>query len=327
MTSALLTLMAAAAAPVPLQIPTNMLDTVQQAQSLNDVDQNTQADDVRLRDDANDRMTVPVSLSGIGPYRFLVDTGSNRSAISTAVAARLGLAIGERADLHTVTGVRNVRTATVPNLQLSNSALRIVDAPVLEAEHMGADGILGTDMLRSQRVVFDFEKRLMTVVPSAQRAPRESGEIVVTGRLKNGRLIVTNAVADRNDIIVILDTGSEVSVGNDALRLRLGNSRLLRKSGAIELESVTGDILQGEYTFVKALEMGEVTLANLAVVFADVHTFKQLGFDDRPALLLGMNALRAFKKVSIDFANRRVRLLPPHSSREADTRMAALTRR
>ena len=313
MTPALLTLLAAAAAPVPLQVPTSQLDTVEQAQSLNDVDQSTQADDVRLRDDANDRMTVPVSLSGIGPYRFLVDTGSNRSAISSDVAARLGLEVGERADLHTVTGVRNVTTATVPNLQLSNSALRIIDAPVLEAEHMGADGILGTDMLRSQRVVFDFEKRLMTIVPSAQRVPRESGEIVVTGRLRNGRLIVTNASADRNDIIVILDTGSEVSVGNDALRRRLGNSRMLRKTGAIELESVTGDLLQGEYTFVKSLEMGEVTLANLAIVFADVHTFKQLGFDERPALLLGMNALRAFKKVSIDFANKKLRLLMPET--------------
>ena len=313
MTPALLMMMAAAAAPAPLQIPTNMLDTVQQAHSLNETDQTTQSDDVRLRDDANARMTVAVSLSGIGPYRFLVDTGSNRSAISTDVAARLGLDVGERADLHTVTGVRNVKTATVPNLQLSNSALRIVDAPVLEARHMGADGILGTDMLRSQRVVFDFEKRLMTIVPSEQRVPRESGEIVVTGRLKNGRLIVTNASADNNSIIVILDTGSEVSVGNDALRQRLGNSRMLRKTGAIELESVTGDILEGEYTFVRSLEMGEVTLANLAVVFADVHTFKQMGYDERPALLLGMNALRAFKKVSIDFANKKLRLLMPQS--------------
>ena len=163
------------------------------------------------------------------------------------------------------------------------------------------------------RVVFEFEKRLMTIGPSAQRVPRESGEIVVTGRLRNGRLIVTNASADRNDIIVILDTGSEVSVGNDALRRRLGNSRMLRKTGAIELESVTGDLLQGEYTFVKSLEMGEVTLANLAIVFADVHTFKQLGFDERPALLLGMNALRAFKKVSIDFANKKLRLLMPET--------------
>lgn len=323
MTAVLLALLAAAGAPGQPPIPTSKFETVRQAQPLTGVDRSTQADDVRLRDDANDRMTVPVSLSGTGPFRFLVDTGSNRSAISSDVAARLGLVVGERADLHTVTGIRSVQTATVPNIQLSNSAQRIIDAPVLEAQHMGADGILGTDLLRSQRVVFDFENRLMTIVPSAQRVRRESGEIVVTGRLKNGRLIVTNAVADGNEIVVVLDTGSEVSVGNEALRRRLGNSRLLRKTGAVELESVTGDILQGEYMFVKGVEMGDVTLVNLAVVFADVHTFKQLGFDDRPALLLGMNALRAFKKVSIDFANKKLRLLLPETGSLESFRLAA----
>lgn len=307
-----LTALAIAAAPLQAQPSTSTFDTVSQP---NEVDDTTRADDVHFRKDGNDRMTVPVHLSGNGPFRFLVDTGASRTAISSDVAARLGLRIGDAAALHSVTGMSMVQTATVQNLQLSESALKIVDAPVLEAKHMGADGILGTDSLRSKRVVFDFERRVMTIVPSEQRVPREKGTIVVTGRLRNGRLIVTNASADDNTITVVLDTGSEVSVGNDALRVRLGNSGLLKSGGAVELESVTGDILPGEYTFLKTLAMGDVTLTNLAVVFADAHTFKQLGLDKRPALLLGMNALRAFKKVSIDFANKKLRmLLPDHGS-------------
>ena len=64
--------------------------------------------------------------------------------------------------------------------------------------------------------------------------------------------------------------------------------------------------------------MAGVTLKNLAIVFADAHTFKQLGFDKKPALLLGMNAMRSFKKVSIDFASRKLRVVvPEHSSLEA----------
>ncbi len=308
---AILTFFAAAVA-APIQPPpnTSVFDTV----SHDVIDQTTQADDVKMRKDDNDRMTVAVRISGSGPYRFLVDTGADRTAISSALAARVGLRVGEKAALHTMTGVSSVRTATVPSLQLSRSDLRIVDAPVLEAENMGADGILGTDSLRSQRVVLDFEKNLMTIVPSAQKVvPKEEGSIVVTGRLKNGRLIVTNAVADGNSITVVLDTGSEVSVGNEALRRRLGNSGLLRSNGAIQLESVTGEVLQGEYSFVKNLEVGEVTLANLAVVFADAHTFDKLGLAQRPALLLGMNALKAFRKVSIDFANKKLRVMLPET--------------
>ena len=58
------------------------------------------------------------------------------------------------------------------------------------------------------------------------------------------------------------------------------------------------------------------------LMFADAHTFKLLGYDKKPAMLLGMNAMRAFKKVSIDFANRRLRVvIPEHSA--LDLRVAA----
>jgi predicted aspartyl protease len=268
-------------------------------------------------------MTVPVTVGGNGPFRFLVDTGADRTAISSAVAAQLGLETSEEASLHSLTGMSTVKTATVRNLKLSERDLNIADAPVLDAGNMGADGILGTDSLRSQRVVFDFQNNLMTIVPAEERVPREDGVIVVTGKLRNGRLIVTNAIADGNVITVVLDTGAEVSIGNEALRARLTRSGLVKSTGAVGLESVTGDILQGEYTFVKRLEVGDVNLANLAVVFADAHTFSRLGLDRRPALLLGMNALRAFKKVSIDFASKKLRVILPETGSLNPVLMAA----
>jgi predicted aspartyl protease len=313
-------LVSTSAAPATAQSALSVFDTIQQRQ---DVDSTTQAQDVKIRTDQSQRMTVPVQVDGTGPFRFLVDTGADRTAISSAVAARVGLAAGEEASLHTVTGTSTVQTATVQNLQLNQNGMKIIDAPILDADKMGADGILGTDSLRSQRVVFDFDKNLMTIVPSEQQVAREDGTIVVTGHLKNGRLIVTNAVADGNTITVILDTGAEVSVGNEALRRRLGNSGLVKSTGAVDLQSVTGDLLQGEYTFVKRLEVGDVTLANLAVVFADAHTFQKLGLEKRPALLLGMNALRAFKKVSIDFANRKLRVILPETGELDRVLMAA----
>ena len=48
---------------------------------------------------------------------------------------------------------------------------------------------------------------------------------------------------------------------------------------------------------------------------------KQLKLDKTPTLLLGMNAFRAFKKVSIDFANRKFRVVVPERS-ELETRLA-----
>ncbi len=287
------------------------------------VDKTTQTEDVRFKTAVDDRMTVPVLLSGTGPFRFLVDTGADRTAISRQVASRLNLAAGSGASLHSVTGVSNVSTAKVPSLQLTRKALRIADAPVLESANMGADGILGTDSLASQRVVFDFAAQTMSIVPSSTPDFRdEPGTIIVEARRRNGRLVVTDAVADGRDLTVVLDTGSQVTIGNEALRQSLSKGSVSAETHPVELMSVTGEKLAGEYMFLRSLEIGGVTLKNLAIVFAPAHTFKQLKLDRKPALLLGMNAIRAFKKVSIDFANRRLRVILPQTS-ELQAELAA----
>ena len=112
----------------------------------------------------------------------------------------------------------------------------------------------------------------------------------------------------------MIDTGSQVTIGNEALRKKLLDRDLVNVAQKVEIESVTGEKIMGDYMFVRELDIGGMTLKNLAIVFADAHTFKQLGLDRKPALLLGMNAIRAFKKVSIDFANRKFRVVLPEES-------------
>ena len=287
-----------------------------------DIDRTTQSQDVRFRDARGDRMTVPVRLGGVGPYQFLVDTGADRSAVSSAIAVRLALAPAGSVSLHSSTGVTTVSTAKVPSLEFTRPAHKLIEAAVLESANMGADGIVGADVLRSQRVQFDFENKTMTIVPAAVPDFRtEPGTIVVEARRKNGRLILTDAVANGQTVTVVLDTGSEVCVGNEALRQRLLGRNLVDGRETVQLQSVTGDMIAGDYMFVRKLQLGGITLENLAVVFVDAHTFKQLKLDKTPALLLGMNAFRAFKKVSIDFANRKFRVVVPERS-ELETRLA-----
>ena len=289
-----------------------------------DVDKTSQTEDIRFRTEQNDRMTVPVRLSGSGPYRFLVDTGSDRTAVSRELAARLKLQAGDSATVHGVAGATAVATASVPDLRVTRKQVRVIDAPLLEGANMGADGILGVDSLRSQRIMFDFEAKTMSIVPSATPDFREEpGTIVVQGHRRNGRLIVTEATANGQPVTVIIDTGAEVTVGNAALRRALSKSKMITGPlQQVELESVTGQRLAGEYMFVRELSIDGIELKGLAVVFADAHTFKQLKLVDKPALLLGMNAMRAFKKVSIDFANRRLRVIIPGQT-SLDTRLAA----
>jgi predicted aspartyl protease len=310
----------AASAPLASQPATTRVSAESGPMS---IDRTTQTEDVKFETERNDRMTVPVLLSGTGPYRFLVDTGADRTAISTEIAAQLRLSPGEKASLHSVAGVTRVTTATVPSLQLTRKPVRIVDAPLLQRANMGADGILGVDSLRSQRVMFDFEAKTMSIVPAATPDFRdEEGTIVVRALRRNGRLVVTDALANKRPLTVVLDTGAQLSVGNAALRRQLEADNSIVSERQVELSSVAGEKLLGDILLIRELNIGGVKMRDLGVIFVPAHAFKQMKLENRPAMLLGMNAMRAFKKVSIDFARRKMRVVLPESG-EADLRVAS----
>lgn len=303
-------------APAFGQTATTKLDAVSGVQP---IDNTTQAQDVKLRTDRDDRMTVPVRLSGSGPYQFLVDTGADRTAVSRNLVAKLALPSAGGAQLHSITGVTQIGTARVQDVRLTRKP-ETIDAAVLDSAYMGADGIVGSDLLRSERVQFDFEKKTMTIVPSATPEGRDDGQaIVIRAWRKNGRLVVTDADVDGQRLTVVLDTGSDISIANEALRQRLSHDDLVDLGQTIDLESVTGAKIPGACMSIRQMEIGGITLSNLAILVTDAHTFKQLGLQNKPALLLGMNAMRAFKKVSIDFASKKFRVvLPEHSELQVE---------
>ncbi len=267
-------------------------------------------DKVAMGVDSHDRMTVPVRLAGAGPFRFLVDTGSDRTAISSELAARLRLATGPGAVLHSATGQSRAQMVVIADLTLSRKAIRRIDAPMLAAIDIGADGILGIDSLRAHRLLFDFPARTLSITSAEGRNDLDGeGAIVVRAQRREGRLVITDAAADGKHVSVVLDTGSQMSVGNAALRRALERRGKLELLGPIELVSVTGEALRGELAMVRELQIGGATITQLAMVFAEAHTFRQLGLDRAPAILLGMNGLRSFDKVSIDFESKKLRLL------------------
>jgi len=287
------------------------------------IDSTTITDEVAIGRDIGDRMTVAVSVAGKGPYRFLVDTGSERTVISRQLASRLRLESGKNAVLHSVIGVNDVNTVFIPHLRISNNIISVVDAPALEASHIGADGMLGIDSLRSQRVMFDFKAQTMSITPSNKPLERLDGQtIVVRARSRHGRLIFSQARVDGQKVTIIIDTGSQVTIGNLALQRRLMKRRLLTVPTSVTIESVTGDKFDAQVALLKKLELGNVQIADLAVAFTDAHIFNQLDLKNQPALLLGMNAMRAFDRVSIDFESKKVRFVMPGTSMRETYRLA-----
>jgi hypothetical protein len=120
----------------------------------------------------------------------------------------------------------------------------------------------------------------------------------------------------------IVDTGSPITIGNEALRERLLRSGRIQPDQVIQLTSVTGAQLQVGYTTTRRVRIGDAVVHDLPIAFAGIQLFDELGLADRPAILLGMDALQLFERVSIDFGTRRLRLLPGPSSASQQARQA-----
>jgi predicted aspartyl protease len=289
---------------------------------------------LRYDEDLAQRMTVPVTIGGRGPYRFVVDTGAERTVLSQEVASSLGLIDSGDVTLTSITDVLSVPTVSVPQLSVGRRSVRDVRAPILSEENLGAHGLLGTDSLQNMRVDLDFEKGEMyiTRLRLAQGRPGDGsmivrggdGTIVVTGRTLLGRMILTDATVDGQRVRVVVDTGSAVTIGNSALRERLARRHRDMPSQPIEVTSVTGGTMRMDYTRTGQVRIGGAHLLNFPIGFADVRLFRELNLHDEPAMLLGMDALRLFRQVSIDFATRRLRLVPgPSSFGQPNVRFAA----
>lgn len=264
--------------------------------------------------DNGTRMTVPVTIGASGPFRFIVDTGAERTVISRELAGRLGLARGRDVRVTAMTGIANVGTVVIPMISVGTITGAQIEAPAFEYRHLGALGMLGIDTLQHHAITIDFDNKVMTVAPATKvkkTRPAAPDEIIVHAKNLFGQLVVTDAFYRGRRIRVILDTGSVVSMGNLALKKQVMRRR---KTQSISLLSVTGEFLQADYTQIDEVKVAGVDFANLPVAFADAAPFKHFGLTDRPALLLGMDALRLFRRVRIDFPNREVRFLLPRDA-------------
>jgi predicted aspartyl protease len=267
----------------------------------------TPPDSVALGTDRSERMTVPVRVDGSAEIPFVIDTGAERTVISRQLADRLNLAAGPVRNLITVTGSGKVNTVLVPHLELSGTKVRGIEAPALDQAHMGAQGMLGIDSLKSRRVTIDFKKNEMKVTPSRRVEDSDPETIVVTARSKFGQLILVDARFLGERVRVIVDTGAQTSIGNMALLNRLQKRKKLGALQTVMLSSVTGQSVPAQYAQVDRIQIGGVDMNNIPVAFLDAEPFKRFGLANQPAMLLGMDALRLFERVSVDFANKQVR--------------------
>ena len=110
------------------------------------------------RRDRIGRIWAPVYMNGQGPFRLVLDTGANRSAVIASVADALGEKARSNSTirLRGVTGTAVVPAINVDRMEIGDLVLEPVLLPVVPDVFGGAEGVLGNEGLRDKRIVIDF---------------------------------------------------------------------------------------------------------------------------------------------------------------------------
>ncbi|MFL6732640.1 MAG: retroviral-like aspartic protease family protein [Sphingomicrobium sp.] len=252
------------------------------------------------------RLSVEVMLNGNGPYRFIVDSGADTSAVGVRIAQNLRLPLSTPAILNGMTARSLVDRVKVDALTVGPTTVRNLEMPALNEYDLGGDGMIGIDALVEQRLLMDFEKKLIKVEDARRPEKFSADDIVIIARRQRGQLILTHVRAAGLPLDAVIDTGTEISIGNIPLRDKLiRNNR--DKFVTIPVTGVTGVTVELQLAVIGQLELGSVELQNVPIAFADVPPFKLFGLSNEPALLLGTDILETFRRVSLDFRARKVR--------------------
>ncbi len=256
-------------------------------------------------------VTIDVMINGKGPFQFVVDTGAERSVLADTVVAELGLIPNGRVQVDGI--IRRVPADLVSVAEIRYGPFTRTDLrlPVLPRKYLLADGFLGLDAINGTRVTLDFHRKQLRIdQPKSKFLPPEPGtEIVIVKAAGNsGRLRATDCYIDGVKAAAFIDTGAEISLGNPALEnaLRKRNGAL-NNLGPATLTGVTGGELIGHIIPIEKVTLKDLAFTQGDLVIADVPDFDDWDLTTQPALLLGMDYLRQFASVSIDYRKHEIR--------------------
>jgi len=257
--------------------------------------------------DRFDHLTVPVTLNGHGPYPFMVDTGANISCIARRLAETLALPVQPPRPVHTVVGVRSQPLVLIDELAVGRQTRRGLAALAVSLGDPQIGGVLAVDWLQDQRLTLDFSRNSLELAKSRHDFERP-GRVVVQARRRLGQLTIVDAQLGERRISALIDSGSEASLCNGPLqRLLERRHGVGERRQVVRMVSIFGEPFAGEVFYLPFLRLGGLELGNVPVIYADTHAFKIWGVAETPAVLLGMDLLRQFRAVSLDYGRSQVR--------------------
>jgi hypothetical protein len=259
------------------------------------------------------RIWAPVYLDGKGPFRLVLDTGANHSAVIERVAEVLGDHARTRstARLHGATGTAIVPIIRVDELVVGDLMQAPVKLPVLLDVFGGADGVLGNDGLHDKRIVIDFKHDSISIKRSRRERPGD-GFKTVPITFARDYLPIIDARVGQIPVKAIIDTGAPDSLGNMALLNAL--KQHVGDSPNTDIVGVTLDIEHGYRAHMPTIYLqAAVEVRGAALNFGDVYIFQHWRMINEPSIMLGMDVLGVMEEIIIDYRTHELHIRTGHA--------------
>ena len=172
----------------------------------------------------HNQIVVEAKIGGKGPFKLLVDTNTDPSAIDIATARELGLAAGEKG--YPVTGggnEANVGYVTrLPSVELGPLVTKDVVAATINltklSERMGGPihGVLGFSFLKDRIIQIDYPNSKLrffaeSPYPRIQFSANTVNTIAFPFKREDGEVIIDSVYVNNEKLRAALDTGSSSS--------------------------------------------------------------------------------------------------------------------
>ena len=165
-----------------------------------------------LLDDGS--VVVPVTIGGTGPYRFVLDTGSSRTVISTRLWRTLHLPVLAKTLVVTPAGRDDAYIVRIGGLAVAGRPGVDVSAAVMPADQYAAgqqvDGLIGQDLLATLVYTIDYDERAIVWHAPGERLPGHRLPLDI----RNNRVLVSldQHDGDSSPLRLVPDSGSDALV-------------------------------------------------------------------------------------------------------------------
>lgn len=268
----------------------------------------------RLAGGENPLILVPVHVNDLGPYEFVLDTGSSHCLLLPGLAETLGLrpclekqALGAGGSVKLA--FANVASLSVGLARRCNVQVGITD----ELERIGAairtrvDGDLGFEFLKNFSLTIDYQRSELSFTSDAEAEHGVAStnslpfKLAATGK---PLILLQVIVNDKGPFQFVLDTGASRTILSSELAERLaiettGDQPGTGGGGHIEIR--TGKV--------RSVTVGKAIVYNLSVGMGMFLSMLSTAVGAPLDGILGYNFLNRFR-VKIDYPRRTLELVP-----------------